>query len=814
MIALTTRLASFAVERARSDTALKSSDARRMAILDSALDCIVTIDHEARITEFNAAAERTFGHRRGEVLGKLLGDVIIPASLREQHRRGFARYLATGEARVLGRRVEMTAVRADGSEFPVELAITRIPIEGPPSFTGYLRDITERKQSEEKLRRSEAYLAEAQRLSHTGSFGWKVSSGEFTWSEETFRIFGFDPTTKPTVELILKRVHPEDVRVVNQFIERASQDGKDFGYEHRLLMPEGAVKHVRIVAHAERAESGELEFVGAVMDITAAKEAEGSLRSSAKIAQGLVAVRAEVSAALSKPIQAGEMLQECAQAIVHHLEAAFARVWILNDREDLLELQASAGFYTRLDGTHSRIKVGSLKVGLVAREQKPYLTNDVLNDPRIDDKDWARSHGFVSFAGYPLVVDGRTVGVIGMFARHALSDAAFEALASVADAIAQGFQRKRREDELRRSEAYLAEAQQLSHTGSFGWKVASGEITWSEETFRIFEYDLMAQPTLELVLKRVHPEDVAVVRQLIERASQDGKDWELEHRLLMPGGAVKHVHIVVRSVGGPSEKFEFVGAIMDATERRRSEEALRRARANLAHIARLTTVGELTASIAHEVNQPLAAVVTNANACLRWLEHEPPNFEEVRLAIQRIIRDGNRGGEVVKRIRGLVKKEHPHRTRLDVNEVVRETIALAQMDLQGTVWRTELADELPPVQADRVQLQQVLLNLTMNAMDAMKPVTDRPHTLRIRTKYHEGRAVLVAVEDSGVGLNLEGMEKLFETFYTTKPEGLGMGLSICRSIIEGHGGRLWAESNEGSGATFQFTLPIERADAV
>ncbi len=810
VIAQTTRLASIAVERKQNDAALNSSEARKTAILDSALDCIVTIDHEGRITEFNPAAERTFGYRRDEVLGKLLADVIVPPSLREQHRRGFARYLATSEARVLGRRMEMTAVRADGSEFPVELAITRIPLEGPPSFTGYLRDITERKHAEEKLKRSEAYLAEAQKLSHTGSLGWKVSTGEITWSEETFRIFECDPTTKPTVEHILQRVHPEDIPVVSQLIERASQDRKDWELEHRLLMPGGAVKHVRIVAHAERTELGELEFVGAVMDVTAAKKTEAELRTSAKIAQGLVAVRAEVSAALSKPIQAREMLQECAQAIVHHFDAAFARIWILNDKEDMLELQASAGFYTRLDGTHSRIKVGSLKVGLVAREQKPYLTNDVLNDPRIGDKDWARSRGFVSFAGYPLVVDGRTVGVIGMFARHALSDAAFEALASVADAIAQGFQRKRKEDELRRSEAYLAEAQQLSHTGSFGWKVASGEIVWSEETFRIFEYDLMAKPTLELVLQRVHPEDVAVARRLIERASQDGKDWELEHRLLMPGSAVKHVHIVVRSVGSQSEGFEFVGAIMDVTEYRRSEEALRKARANLARIARLTTVGELTASIAHEVNQPLAAVVTNANACLRWLEREPPNFEEVRLATQRIIRDGNRGSAVLKRIRGLVKKEQPQRARLDVNEVVRETIALAGVDLQGTALLTELAVELPPVQADRVQLQQVLLNLTINAMDAMKPVTDRPHRLRIQTKHHEDGVVLVAVEDCGVGLSAEGMEKLFETFYTTKPEGLGMGLSICRSIIEGHGGRLWAEPNEGSGARFQFTLPIER----
>jgi signal transduction histidine kinase len=365
------------------------------------------------------------------------------------------------------------------------------------------------------------------------------------------------------------------------------------------------------------------------------------------------------------------------------------------------------------------------------------------------------------------------------------------------------------QDKLQRSEAYLSEAQRLSHTGSFGWRVPTGEILWSEETFRIFQLDRMTKPTVELVMQRVHPEDTAFVKETIERASQDGKNFDLEHRLLMPDGSVKHLDIAAHAETDKSGKLEFIGAVMDITGRKRADEDLRKAQSNLAHVSRLTTMGELAASIAHEVKQPLAAIVTNANACLRWLDREPPNLEEARDAVRRIVRDGNRGNDVITRIRALLKKEPPPRVRLDVNEIIRETIACLRGELQGVSLQTQLAGGLPNVTADRVQLQQVMLNLTLNAIDAMKPLVDRPRVLRIQTKDHERGAILVEVQDSGIGLNPKQMEQLFETFYTTKPEGLGMGLSICRSIIEGYGGRLWAESKDGSGASFQFTLPIE-----
>jgi PAS domain S-box-containing protein len=368
---------------------------------------------------------------------------------------------------------------------------------------------------------------------------------------------------------------------------------------------------------------------------------------------------------------------------------------------------------------------------------------------------------------------------------------------------------------LRRSEAYLAEAQKLSHTGSFGWDVSSGKIYWSQETFRIFEYDPPTEPTLELVLHRTHPEDRALVRQLIDRVSHERKDFDFEHRLLMPDGSVKYLRVVGRPSKDESGSFELVGAVTDITERKRAEEELHQkegslleAQTELAHVSRVTTMGELAASIAHEVNQPLAGIITNANASLRWLAGELPNLNEAREAIRRIIRDGNRAGDVVSQMRALFKKARTAKERLDINEAIQEVVILTQSEVRRNkvTLRMELAVDLPSVMGDRVQLQQVVVNLILNAIEAMSTVENRERDLVIRTQRGEGVEVRVAVRDSGIGFDLRSAERIFDAFHTTKPGGMGMGLSISRSIVESHGGRLWAVSNDGPGVTFQFTL--------
>jgi PAS domain S-box-containing protein len=367
----------------------------------------------------------------------------------------------------------------------------------------------------------------------------------------------------------------------------------------------------------------------------------------------------------------------------------------------------------------------------------------------------------------------------------------------------------RAEEALRRNEAYLAEAQKLSHTGSFGWDLPSGKIYWSQETFRIFEYEPSMEPTLELVLRRTHPEDKAMVRQVIDRVTKEHKNFDFEHRLLMPDGSVKYIRVVGRPTSGDAAGFEFVGAVTDITERKRAEEALQQAHAELVHVTRVTALGELTASIAHEINQPLTAVLNNASACLRWLAGESPDLDEAREAVGRIIRDGNRASDVIARMRALFRKGCAVKEQLDLNEAIKETTILTQSEIRRNkvALRMEMARDLPSVIGDRVQIQQVVMNLILNGIEAMSTLDERNREMLIRTQSSGGDEVLVAVRDSGIGLDPRSAERIFDAFHTTKPSGLGMGLKISRSIVEWHGGRLWAVPNHDRGATFQFTLP-------
>ncbi|WP_109483391.1 PAS domain S-box protein [Paraburkholderia sp. C35] len=373
-------------------------------------------------------------------------------------------------------------------------------------------------------------------------------------------------------------------------------------------------------------------------------------------------------------------------------------------------------------------------------------------------------------------------------------------------------ERKQAEQALERSEAFLSDAQRLSRTGSIASRLPAGEMWWSDEVYRIFEYAPDYTPGIELILARTHPDDLALVRDAYEAGLAGAPYVDVEHRLQMPDGRIKHVHYVAHLAVPQSASIEYVGALMDVTERQLAQEALDRSTAELAHVTRVTMLGELAASIAHEVTQPLAAIVTAGDAATRWLNRAKPDLGEVGQSINQMVRDAKRASDVIRQIRAMAQKRDPSQAVLDLNGIVRESIELVRRELDAARVELEVSYAEPPpfVCGDRVQLQQVVINLVMNGAQAMAGVTGRARRMRIGTRLVDGEHGQVAIEDSGTGISAENVGRLFNAFFTTRADGMGMGLSICRSIVEAHGGRIWAESEEGRGATMQFVLPIDK----
>jgi len=371
--------------------------------------------------------------------------------------------------------------------------------------------------------------------------------------------------------------------------------------------------------------------------------------------------------------------------------------------------------------------------------------------------------------------------------------------------------RKRAEEELRRAHDSFADAQRLSKTGSFITDLLADDTKFSEEAYRIMEYEPGTKVTAQRSASIMHPDDLPAFSSAVNVGLTTGADVNFAFRITTPRGTLKHVRGVAHVSRGIEGRPLFVGALQDVTEGMLAEEALNKARAELAHVARVATVSTLTASIAHEINQPLSGIITNAGTCLRMLAADPPDIDGARETARRTIRDGNRASDVVTRLRALFSKKEFALESLDLNDATREVIALSLSDLQRqrVVLQSEFADDLPKVTGDRVQLQQVILNLVRNASDAMIDVEDRPRRLLIRTEREHGDRVRVMVRDSGIGVDRQTMDKLFDAFYTTKSGGMGIGLSVSRSIVERHQGRLWAEPNDGPGATFSFSIPLE-----
>jgi PAS domain S-box-containing protein len=848
-----------------------------------------------------AAVWITF-HFRHEKTGigqeKLAGAVVMGAAIPVMHYTGMAAasFTPSGVPVDLSHAVSISALGTAGIATVtfIVLGLALLTSSVDRRFAAQTLEL-----QDEKLRRNEAYLAEAQRLSHTGSFGWKPSTGEIIWSEETFRIFQYDRTTTPTIELILQRVHLEDAALVQQTIERATQDKKDFDHEYRLMMPDGSLKHLHVVARALNGESGAVEFVGAVMDVTDRKRAaEALLRTEAYLAEGQKLSHTGTWAcnmATREMIHSSEEHRHLFGLVpeggIPPFEEFYQRIHpddrgqIVGDLERAMAAGTNVVAHFRVvlpEGTtrymygigHPLVKpsgetgefVGSVMDVTAAkqseealRQSESYLAeaqrlshtgSGAWRVPEGDalylSEEWYRIYGFDPKQGLSAwkdrlprmhpedrakveeakdraireksdyEVDHRILLPDGTVkythnVGHPLLNASGDVVQFVCTMM-DVTERKRAEEKLRQSEAYLAEAQKLTHTGSWVWDVAKRRaLHISEEWYCIYGFDPeQGMLTWEQREERIHPDDRARQRQAIERAINEKSDYDIEYRILLPDGSIRHLHSVGHPVLDASGNLvQFVGSSTDITERRQAEEALRQTRADLARVSRITTMGELTASLAHEVNQPIAAAVTDANTCMRWLTRDQPNLEEAREAASRVAKDASRAADIIRRIRLVFKKGSPQRELVDINEVVREMVVLLRSEATpySVSIQTELA-ELPQIMADRVQLQQVLMNLMINAVDAMKDVVG-PRTLIIRSQQAEDGQVIVSTSDTGVGLPPQQADQIFNAFFTTKPHGTGMGLRISRSIIESHGGRLWAADNSPRGASFCFSLPTK-----
>ncbi len=754
-------------------------------------------------------------------------------------------------------------------------------------YVGTAMDITERNLAEEKLRRSEAYLAETQRLSHTGSWAWNISSGDLFWSLEHFRIFGLDPqTTTPTYEGFYQSVHPDDRSRLRETFEQVVSNKAQFDGKYRIVRPDGTLRHIQSLANPVFTNVGEIvEYIGTVMDITERTQVETALREGEArfrnyFELGLIGMAItspakfilEVNDELCRILgyEREELLQKTWAEMTHPDDLAadvaqFNRVmageidgytldkqWIRKDGR-VLDSIMSAKCLRRADGSVDFF-VG-LVLDITARKKtekslrEAHERLDTILDSIEDmffavDKEWRYTH-FNKQAEEQLKLLGkdpaRLLGKVlwDEFPNPSPEDALCRAMSERVPLIHEHFyaplgewveiriypgpdgglvmfvnyvtERKRAEEKLRRSEAHLAEAQRIGHVGSWIWNVSTGECLWSAEHFRIFGLDPETfKPTKENTQRLIHPEDLPFVEQTLERAVRERSNFEVNYRIIWPDGAIRYHQGIGRPVA-KQQSLEFIGMVLDVTERRQTEEALRKLQAELAHVTRVTIMGEFAASICHEINQPLGAIVNNSNVCKRLLRKHRGQ-KQIREVFTDIVEDINRTSAIIARIRLLIKPSMLEKTSLQLKQVVTDVLAVAQGELRTrriTV-QTDLAADLPQVSGDRVQLQQVLLNLVMNGSDAMQtaPVERRLLTITCTRCELDGRpAVLLTVRDLGHGFKPEDADRMFEAFYTTKPDGMGMGLRISRSIVEAHGGRLWANPNEGAGTTFSCVLP-------
>jgi PAS domain S-box-containing protein len=759
-------------ENTRLYRELAEREAKIRRLVEANIIGVFVGDFDGRILEANDAFLRIVGYDRADLAaGRINWKDLTPRDWRHRDALWIEEHKRTG----VRPPIEKEYSRKDGTRVPVLLGSATFE-EGGNQSVAFVLDLTERKHAEraaslsaEALRRSEAHLAEAQKLSHTGAVAYNGTAILFA-SEETYHIWGFDPAQGlPSREVVFQRIHPGDRDWLNAEVRRAVGEKRRFSTAYRILLPDGTVKHLETIGQPVFSASGKLvEIFATQTDVTERKRAEQALqRSQFYLSEG--------------------------QRLAH------MGSWALNP----------TGFFDHW--SHELFQVYGLDP-----QRGPPTVDQYLATVHPLDRDFMaetirRMHAercgcdvkkrivrpdgeirYIRCVGIPVIEDQLLKGFLG----------------SAMDITEQELLTR----ELERREAYLAEAQALSQTGSAAFN-GTTLLYWSDETYRILGFDPRdGVPSYEAAVQRTHPDDQERVREQARRAVQQKTDYKLEYRILLPGGTVKHIEMNAHpKFSASGELVEVVSTIIDVTERKRAREEhqrLRQLESDLAHMNRLSMMGELAASLAHEITQPIATARNNARAALNFLEKQPSDLGEVREALSCVVGDADRAGVIIDRMRDHIRKAPPRNHRFDLNEAINEVIVLARSAIaeNDVSVQTRLTEGLVPVEGDRVQLQQVLLNLVLNAAEAMSAVDEGARALWISTEQSR-TGVLVTVRDSGPGIDPERIERVFDAFYTTKADGVGMGLSICRSIIDAHGGRLWADANEPRGAAFQFTLP-------
>jgi PAS domain S-box-containing protein len=602
-------------------------------------------------------------------------------------------------------------------------------------------------------------------------------------------------------------VHSDDLPAIMRVWDALTAAGVDGEVEARLRRHDGTYRWFLFRASPQRDAHGAIvAWHGVNTDIEDRKRAETLLAGEKQLLEMIASGRAlhDVLAALCKVVEGGA--PEC-YCDIHTID------WSGPTISYSIAPSLPRSYTEPIAGTPLRAEV--VPCGIAANQKTQVVSEDFATDPRwctAPVRQHVLDHGLRSVWSTPISSKtGNVLGTLCIYQRQpAVPLAHHQDIIGRASHIASiAIERLEAEDALRRSQASLADAQHISLTGSFSWVVENDIHAFSEQLCRIFEFDPGLQVTFERLRERVHPDDVAVLLETRAEVRAGRSNPEYEMRLVMADGRVKHVRVLGRTIQHPDGRLECIGAVQDVTAQRRAEDALNKVRADLAHVTRVMSLGTLAASIAHEVNQPLSGIITNANTCLRLLAAATPDVDGARETARRTIRDGNRASEVITRLRALFRKTEFAAETVDIERAARDVIALTSHELRRhrIFVHTDFAEGVPTITGDRVQLQQVILNLLLNAADSLKGVEGRVRRIVVGTTVAED--VILSVQDNGP-FDPSQVDRVFDAFFTTKPEGMGIGLSVSRSIIERHGGRLWAETNAGGGATFSFALPRHR----